>query len=368
MTDHVRWRMILGKAVDPELGSACTAEDRARDAALDWLYEREAVRGDRDLRVVGDGESTLSVPEWINGVHALFPKETIERLEREAVEEFGLHEVVTKKDVLARITPSETLLRAVLLTKHLMNQEVLDLARELVRKVVQQLMATLATQVLTAFAGARIRRRSVHKLMHNFDARGTVRKNLGHYRPETKKLLIETPLFWSRQKRHGERWQIVILVDQSGSMVSSVIHAAVTAACLWGLPAVKTHLVAFDTEVVDLTSAVTDPVELLMKVQLGGGTDIAKAVCYGEQLIENPARTMVVLITDLFEGGNATALVNSVKRLVAQGVKFVTLAALDEKADAAYDRALGQRLANVGAAVGSMTPHQLVAHLRQVLK
>jgi hypothetical protein len=308
------------------------------------------------------------VPRWIDDVHRLFPKETIERLEREAVEEFGLHEVVTNKDVLARIEPSETLLRAVLLTKHLMSAEVLALARELVRKVVQQLLDALAKDVRTAFSGARNRRRSRYRSMRNFDSRGTVRANLRNYDPRTRRIVIEEPLFWSRTKRHGEQWQVIIVVDQSGSMVSSVIHAGVTAACLWGLPAIKTHLIAFDTNVVDLTGQVSDPVETLMKVQLGGGTDIAKATRYAESLIENPTRTVVVLITDLFEGGDADALVQSVKRQVASGVRFVTLAALDDQAAPAYDRELGHRLVKVGASVGAMTPHQLVAFLRDVLK
>jgi Mg-chelatase subunit ChlD len=370
----LRWRLVLGKSAASELDQSCgaSADDLARDASLDWLYERDGTLGDRDIRTTdrsGDlSDSALSVPTWINDVHRLFPKETIERLERDAVEEFGIHEVVTNKEVLERIEPSETLLRAVLLTKHLMNDEVLALARELVRKVVAKLMEALAKEVRTAFSGARNRRRSRYRSIRNFDPRGTVRANLRYFDRDTRKLFIKDPLFWSRSKRHGEQWQIIIVVDQSGSMVSSVIHAGVTAACLWGLPAVKTHLVAFDTNVIDLTSQVADPVETLMKVQLGGGTDIAKAVLYAESLIENPSRAVVVLITDLFEGGDADALVRSVKRQTSAGAKFVTLAALDDKAEPTYDRDLGQRLVKVGASVGAMTPNQLVGFLKGVLK
>ncbi|MGE5183054.1 MAG: VWA domain-containing protein [Acidobacteriota bacterium] len=365
-----RWRLVLGKSSADSLDSigGCTADDLGRDAALDWLYERDPSLGERDIRNADLSESALSVPTWIDSVHRLFPEETIERLERDAVEEFGLHEVVTNKEVLERIEPSETLLRAVLLTKHLMNDEVLALARELVRKVVQQLVEALAKQVRSAFSGARARRRSRHRSIRNFDALGTVRANLRHYDREQKRLAIREPLFWSRSKRHGEQWQVIVVVDQSGSMVSSVIHAAVTASCLWGLPAIKTHLVAFDTNVIDLTGQVTDPVETLMKVQLGGGTDIAKAVQYAEGLIENPARTVVVLITDLYEGGDADALVRSVKRQTTSGVRFVTLAALDNRAAPVYDKELGARLVKVGASVGAMTPNQLVGFLKDVLK
>ncbi len=369
MKPLLRWRLVLGKAAaELDASAGVDADDLARDAALDWLYGRDGTLAERDIRGADLSPSVLSVPDWINQIHRLFPKETIERLERDAVEEFALHEVVTNKDVLARIEPSETLLRAVLLTKHLMSDEVLALARELVRKVVAQLVEALAVQVRSAFAGTRQRRRSPHRTMRNFDARGTIRANLGHYQPAMRRLAIERPLFWSRQRRHGEQWQIVVVVDQSGSMVGSVIHAAVTAACLCGLPAVKLNLIAFDTEVIDLSTHLTDPVETLMKVQLGGGTDIARAVRYAESLIENPARTLVVLITDLFEGGDAEDLVRTARRLVAQGVRFVTLAALDPHAAPNYDRELGQRLVRAGAFVGAMTPFQLVEYLKGIVR
>ncbi len=169
-------------------------------------------------------------------------------------------------------------------------------------------------------------------------------------------MVIETPYFFTRTRRHLEQWQVILLVDQSGSMVDSVIHSAVTAACLWGLPGVRTHLVAFDTEVVDLTADVDDPVELLMKVQLGGGTDIARAAEYGAGLVDRPRRSIVVLISDFYEGGDPNRLVRVVRGLVEQGTKVLGLAALDEQANPDYDRATAQRLADVGAHMGAMTP------------
>ena len=364
---ETRWRLVLGKSAAEEL-EQLDADDLARDAALDWLYDRDESNAERGIRGADLAESQLSVPKWIDDVHRLFPKDTVERLERDAVEEYGIHEVVTNPEVLARIEPSETLLRAVLLTKHLMNDDVLALARELVRKVVAQLVEALAKEIRTAFSGARNRRRSRMKMLRNFDPRGTIKANLKHFDRGSRRLFIRDPLFWSRRKRHGEQWQVIVIVDQSGSMVSSVIHAAVTASCLVGLPAIKTHLLAFDTNVVDFTNQTADPVELLMKVQLGGGTDIAKAVRYAQQLVENPARTVIVLITDLFEGGDAADLVRCVKTLCGQGARFVTLAALDETASPNYDKELGAQLVKVGASVGAMTPNQLVGYLVDVLR
>jgi len=165
-----------------------------------------------------------------------------------------------------------------------------------------------------------------------------------------------------------EKWQIILLVDESGSMMSSVIHSAVTAACLWGLPGTKTHLCIFDTDVVDLTDRITDPVEVLMKVQLGGGTDIGKAVAYAQTLVESPRRTIVVLITDFFDGGSRHVLVSRVKALCDQGCTVLGLAALDEQANPSYDKDMARSLVNVGAHVGAMTPGQLVTFIAEKVR
>ncbi|MEU8122269.1 VWA domain-containing protein [Spirillospora sp. NPDC049024] len=372
--DLERWRLVLGSPAGACMGGLGGAAAE-QDAALDWLYGRDPDLGRRgvrrgggncdgdparsDDRAGGDGPSKLTTVDWLDAVHRLFPKETIERLERDAVERYEIHEIVTDPAVLERIEPDEALLRAVLRTKHLMNPEVLALARKIVEAVVRQLMERLATEVRQAFHGTRSRRPSRVKNSRNFDFHGTVRANLDHYRPDERRLYIENPRFVSRTRRHVEQWQMILLVDQSGSMVGSVAHAAVTAACLWGLPGLKTHLVAFDTSVVDLTSDVTDPAELLMKVQLGGGTDIARAVAYGAGLVENPRRSIVALITDFYEGGDQHRLVREVRRLVQQGTQVLGLAALDEEANPSYDRGTAQRLADEGAHVGAMTPGQL---------
>ena len=361
----VRWRLLLGKSTDGALGAGTlTGPMLGADAALDWLYSRDADLADRDVRQGGSGDSVLSVPDWINEVHTLFPKETIERLEKDAVERYQIHELVTNAEVLERIEPNPTLLAAVLRTKHLMNPKVLALARSLVAKVVKQLMEKLAREIKTSFTGTRERRRSFFRNARNFDARRTIRENLKNYqvapgRAGAGRLVIEQPFFLSRTRRHSTKWQIILLVDESGSMLGSVIHAAVTAACLWGLPSVKTHLCIFDTNVLDLTEDITDPVEVLMKVQLGGGTDIAKAVSYGAGLVEAPRRAIVVLITDLFEGGDPEMLVRHVKNLCEQGTQVLVLAALDESANPSFDRDLAQRLTVAGAHCGAMTPGEL---------
>jgi Mg-chelatase subunit ChlD len=364
-----RWRLVLGAASEQSMG-ALRGEAAGRDAALDWLYGRDGELARRGIRRGGTREggsepSVLTTVDWLEEITRLFPKETIERLERDAVERYEIHDVVTDPAVLERIEPNPTLLKAVLRTKHLMNPDVLALARRIVEAVIRELMERLATEVRLAFHGAKARRASRFKLARNFDVRRTIRANLAHYQPDRRRLVIETPYFFSRTRRHIDRWQVILLVDQSGSMTGSVIHSAVTAACLWGLPGVKTHLVAFDTEVVDLTSDVDDPVELLMKVQLGGGTDIARAVGYGAQLIENPRRTIFCVVSDFFEGGDPHLLVRTVRQLAQQGTHVLALAALDEEANPVYDHELAGRLAGAGAHVGAMTPGQLAAFVAE---
>jgi uncharacterized protein with von Willebrand factor type A (vWA) domain len=363
-----RWRLVLGKAAEEELGG-CSGDFAAMDAALSWLYGRDKELAERDVREGREGgrqASQLTVPEWINDIHRLFPKETIERLEQDAVERYGIDEVVTNPEVLARVEPNEVLLAAVLRTKHLMKPEVLAQARLLVAEVVRRLMEKLAREVRQVFAGPLDRRRrSPRRGARNLDFRRTLRVNLGRWSPQERKLYVEKLWFFTRRRRFTEPWQIVLLVDQSGSMVSSVIHSAVTASCLAGLPGMRTHLVAFDTAVVDLTDQASDPVELLMKVQLGGGTDIGQAVQYAAGLLETPRRSIVILITDFFEGASPELLVRRVKALCEQGTKVLGLAALDEQANPIYDRELAARLVRAGAHVGAMTPGELAGWIAE---
>ena len=362
---QARWRLVMG-AGSEQLCGGLNAEDQARDDCLGFLYDREYgggrnVRGKgRDGEQGGMGESQLTVPDWINHIHELFPKKTIERLEKDALERYQLDEMVTNPEVLARAQPNPTLLKAVLRTKHLMSKEVLAAAQHLVRQVVEELMRHLARDVRNAFQGAVDRRhRSFLKIAKNFDIKETLRRNLKNYDPELRRVLIETPFFHSRVRRQVDQWSIIVLVDESGSMLDSVIHSAVTAAIFYSMRMLKVHLCIFDTAVVDLTGQCDDPVETLMKVQLGGGTDIGQALQYASQLVDNPRRTIVALITDFFEGGPIDRLYAVAKKLVESGVTCLGLAALDEQANPTYDHGVGAQLTRMGWHIGAMTPGEL---------
>ena len=376
-----RWRLLLGEAAQDACGGLSESAGAA-DAALDWLYGRDSDLGARGERTGAPRDKSregnrfgvrtddaVSVPDWINAIHQLFPQEVIERLEQDAVERYGIDEIVTNAEVLQRIEPSPSLLRAVLQTKHLMNPEVLAMARQLVGEVVRRIMEQLQTQVRQAFSGTRDRRKpSRRAVAANFDFKRTVASNLHRYDPNSKRLYLQTPRFNSRSKKHTDTWDIILLVDQSGSMTDSVIHSAVLAACLWGLPGMRTHLIAYDTEVVDLTQDAADPVALLMKVQLGGGNDGAKAIAYAQGLVRNPAQTVLVVISDFYEEHFiAQEMVRRMKQLIGDGAKVLGLMALDAQAVPSYDHEVVQAMANAGAKMGAMTPGHLAAWLAEQL-
>ncbi len=354
-----RWRLILGEAAQDSLGGI--GGWAQADAAMEWLYGRERAKdAHREERGTGPGPSQMTVPDWINEIHTLFPREIIERLEHDAIHRYHLTEMITDPAVLERVEPDEKLLEAVLQTKHLMNPEVLAMARKLVEKVIRDLIERLSRKVKEHRSGPKRPRRTTRPPM-SIDLRRTLRQNLHRWDPVRRRLNVDRVSFLARahQRRHMERWQLILLVDQSGSMISSAIHSAVTAACFWGLRDLKTHLIAWDNNVVDLTDHVQDPVELLLKVNLGGGNDAAKALRYAAQLIENPRSAIVVLITDFYEG-DAGPMVREIASLVAQGTKVLGLAALCDNAYPAYDKDTAARCAAAGARVGAMTPGELV--------
>lgn len=371
---RLRWRLVLGRHASPELSpDGLMGEAGSMDEVLGFLYDREYEDEAREQRgnggrYGGRGASTLSVPDWIHGIERLFPKSTVERLEADALHRYGLHELVTNPEVLERCEPSMALLEAIMQVKGMMSPAVLEAARRIVREVAAQLREQLMTEVRIAFSGRpRLGRLTTRKVARNFDARATLRRNLKNWDPESQQLVIERPWFRESARRHMN-WDVVLCVDQSGSMLTSMIHAGVLASIFWEVRELSPRLVIFDTNVVDLTEHCRDPVETLMSVQLGGGTDIAKAVGYCETLMERPDRTIFVLVTDLYEGGDPKHLIGTLQRLIESGVRVLILAALDEAAEPIYDRRLGATLVAMGAEVGAMTPDKLVSWVSEVVR
>jgi Mg-chelatase subunit ChlD len=373
MNSTDRWRLVLGRYSQqrlPEPG----ADGQRYERALEYLYGREyAGRGGRpdggdpqEPRAGSLDPSAPSIVDWLGEVRELFPSETVQIIERHALDRYGLTELVSDPEVLARIEPSESLLKTLLSLKGQLNPTVLHEVRRIVRAVVDDLRKRLENEVRQAFTGRLSQHRhSPLAVAANFDPRGTIRANLRHWDPDAMRLVVERPLFFQRNTRRIP-WEVVLVVDQSGSMAGSVIHSAVMAGILAGLPSYRLRLVVFDTSVVDLTDIADDPVELLMSVQLGGGTDIARAVTYAEQLIDNPGRAVMVLVTDFCEGGPPSALVAAVRRLVEARVTTIGLASLDGSEHPAYDKQMADRLADAGMSIAALTPGRLAEWLAEV--
>jgi Mg-chelatase subunit ChlD len=366
-----RWRLVLGRYAERRLASGGLLSDHQSrmDRALDYLYGREYQgRGLRDGPGPGSLDpSQITLVDWLGEVRELFPNETVEVIEKHALDRYGLTELVTDPKTLERLEPNQQLLKTLLTLKGHLKGDVLHLARRIIRQVVEEIRRKLESEVRRTLSGRLNRfRHSPMAVAQNFDPAGTVRRNLKNYDRESQRIVVEQLRFFERNTRRLP-WDIILCVDQSGSMVDSVIHSAVMAGILAGLPAFRTRIVVFDTNVVDLSEHTDDPVEVLMRVQLGGGTDIARAVRYCSQLVENPHRTVLVLVTDFCEGAPPGELVRAVKALAEARVKLLGLASLDDQSQPVYDHDMAQRLAACGMEIAALTPQRLAHWLVKVV-
>lgn len=367
-----RWRLVLGKYSQKQLDSSLDGRGKRMDRALEFLYGREyegrGMRGDgqgNDSHGRGGSldPSQLNVPSWLNEVRKLFPSETCLTLEKHALENYGLTDLVKDPKFLEQAKPDMDLLKMVLSFKGHMKGEVLEQARRIIREVVEELRKRLEREFQQVISGrANPFKSSPLKVQQNFDWRGTLRMNLKNYDRERKQIVLEHLRFFSRTKRRIP-WRLVLCVDQSGSMADSVIHSAVTGAILARLPSVNVKLVLFDTSVIDLSEHAEDPLEVLMGVQLGGGTYIGQALRYCETLIEDGPRTALVLISDFEEGGPPNEMLAAVRRMSESGVTLLGLAALDQQVNPYYDKVMATRLQQHGMEIAALTPKMLVEWL-----
>lgn len=369
MNELDRWRLVLGRYAGQRLeGEELEGAAARMDRALEYLYGREYEgRGLRPEDRSGSLDpSQLTLVTWLNEVRELFPQETVEVVEQHALDRYGLTELVTDPRILQRLEPNQQLLKTLLGLRGHLKGEVLETARRIIRQVVEEIRRKLEAEVRPTLSGRLNRfRHSPMSIAQNFDALGTVRANLKHYSLERKQLVIEQARFFERNTRRLP-WDIILCVDQSGSMADSVIHSAVMAGILSALPAFRVKIVIFDTSVVDLSDHADDPVEVLMQVQLGGGTDIGQAVRYCSQLVENPHRTVLLLLTDFCEGAPPGELIRAVKKLAESRVRLLGLASLDDQAHPVYDRNLAGQLSACGMEIAALTPQRLAQWLVEV--
>lgn len=283
------------------------------------------------------------------------------------MDKYELTELLTDKEVLEKLEPNEELLKNILQMKHLLKGEVLETAKIIVKKVAEDITKKLENDVKKAIVGQIDRNKSsLVKNSRNIDFKKTIKANLKNYDVNEKKLVIDKIYFNDRVKRYNP-WNVIIAVDESGSMLDSVIHSAIMAGIFSKLPMLKTNLVIFDTEVVDLSGYIDEPVETLMSIQLGGGTNITKALTYCEGLMENPHRTIVILVSDLYEGYDYKRMYERVKSIIESGAKVIVLTALNMEAEAVYDKNAAKNMAALGAEVASMTPGGLAEWIGKIL-
>ena len=363
-----RWRLTLGKYSRDGLGDFSGIDGPALvriDDTLDFLYGREY---NEERGVMGGQEdSVLTVPAWLNRINELFPKTVTERLEAHALERYGLKELLTDARVLEKLEPNMTLLKQILAMKGAMHGEVLTAARRIVKRVVDELTEKMRSRLRNAVMGRRDRTRSTpFKCAKNFDFRKTIRKNLKNFDRTNNRLAVER-VYFNRNVERYNPWHVTICVDESGSMVANIIHSAVMAGIFAKLPVLSVKLVIFDTNVVDLSGYADDPVEALMRVQLGGGTDIGKALAYCESILSFPRRTIMVLVSDLCDGGGYRPMYAHARSLVESGVKLVCLTSLDMECAGMYDKSAAKHLASLGASVAALTPEGLADFIGSVI-
>jgi len=366
-----RWRVLLGRRPQLEGDTEEDARFAAATRLLDELYGTGAADGEDPTqdRSGGLGEGhAMNVPRWVDEVGELFPRAAKEVLERELVRKRGIAELLERPDILERVEPSLELVKTLLTHRDLMNEKTRGIARKIIDQVVRELKEKLTIAVEPAITGAiRRDRHSPRKVPRNLDLKTTLRRNLHHWDRKHERLLVDR-LFFYAAERNKRPWHIIVAVDQSGSMLGSAIFSAVMASIFAELPAVKTSLFLFDTEIADLSDQVGQPVDVLLQVQLGGGTHIAKAVRYAGQLVREPAKTIVVLITDFYEGGPEADLIREVKFLAESGVRMVGLGALGYDARPEYHKATASKCRKVGMDVLVCTPEKLAESMATIIR
>lgn len=340
--------MVLGGDDADGIGIDLVGDDPARDAALAALYDGE--------RRAGLGSSSPRVARWLGDIRTYFPSTVVQVMQRDAMDRLGLRQMLAEPEMLATVQPDVTLVTTLMGLGRAIPEHSRETARAVVRQVVKQLEERLAAPTRRAVTGALDRaNRSRRPRPGDIDWGRTVFANLDHYQPSLGTVIPERIVGHSRRSQQVLR-EVILCIDQSGSMASSVVYSSVFGAVLASLRSIRTRLIVFDTAVVDLTEAVDDPVDVLFGVQLGGGTDIAGAIGYCQGLVANPRDTILVLISDLIEGGVREELIRRCASLVAGGVTVVALLALSDEGAPVFDQENAEALGAVGVPAFACTP------------
>jgi Mg-chelatase subunit ChlD len=362
-----RWRMVLGGTDDGDGGAArdpgqgvsdvqLDGNDARIDAALAAVYDTKPTKRGGGGRAGGLGSSAPGVARWLGDIRRYFPTSVVQVLQRDAITRLNLRQLLLEPEMLRAVEPDLHLVTLLVELNKLLPDATRATARQVVSQVVEQIEQRLASRAKQAVHGALARsQRSRRPRLSDIDWGHTIHANLRHYLPDQRTVVPERLIGYGRRQRSLSR-DVIVAVDQSGSMADSVVYAAVFGAVLASMPALRTSVIAFDSSVADLTPLLHDPVDVLFGVQLGGGTDIAQAIGYCRQLVTRPADTVLVLVSDLFEGGNVALLHDRVAALTQAGVTVVVLLALSDEGAPAYDHAMAAMFGELGVPSLACTP------------
>ncbi|MFT5167351.1 MAG: Mg-chelatase subunit ChlD [Saprospiraceae bacterium] len=360
MEERIRkWRLILGQKSDPEKEVQLEGTEGSLDQVLEALYD-----GDRKK---GLGSSSPNVNRWLGDIRKYFPKSIVQVMQKDAMDRLGMKRMLMEPELLEAAEPDVNLVATLLSLNKVLPSKTRESARAVVLKVVQELEKRLKNPMREAIQGAISRSvRNRRPKSNEIDWNRTIRKNLKNYQVAHKTIIPEHLVGYGRKGQSLRH--IILLVDQSGSMAASMVYAGVFGAVMASLKSVKTNMVVFDTSVVDLTEELDDPVDLLFATQLGGGTDINKALTYTEGLIQNPSETILVLISDLFEGGNESEMLRRVASLKASGIQFITLLALNDEGAPSFDKSIANQYAAMHIPSFACSPDQFPGLMAAAIK
>lgn len=346
-TELRKWRLILGGQQNDGTGCALNISDIKIDHALEALYDSDR-RG-------GLGASSPNVSRWLGDIRNFFPNTVVQVMQKDAIKRLDLTQLLFEKELLENVEADVQLVATLLSLKNVIPDKTKDTARQVVQKVVDQLMKKLMQPMQQAVTGSLNRSTRNRRPRHNeINWHLTIQKNLKHYQPDYKTIIPETRIGYGRRRTSLK--DVVLCIDQSGSMGTSVVYSGIFGSVMASIPAIKTRMVVFDTAVADLTEELSDPVDLLFGVQLGGGTDIHAALSYCQQVITRPTDTVLVLITDLYEGGEVAGMRKKAVELTAAGVQVVVLLALNDEGAPSYDHTNAQFFSDLGVPVFACTP------------
>lgn len=363
-----RWRLILGQFAEESL--PLDGQDGDTEETLSFLYDREYGEGrgvsSEDLRG-GTGKSVFIVPEWISKVRTLFPKRASDIMQKDALNRYGIDEMLTDPEILQSLEPDITLLGKLLSFRSIIPDRVKKQADDIIRRATEEISKKLESEVKRCFYGKKLSSaQTYYKVYRNFDFKRTVERNLKNYSPEYK-TVIPSKLYFRNTVKCYNPWDVIILCDQSGSMCNSVIYSAVMTGIFAKMPFLRTRIAVFDTSIADLSDYADNAAELLMKVLLGGGTDIYKALCYAESIITSPAKTIVILISDLYDNQDMKRFIRKGADIMESGSRLIVLPALDYESEPSYNRPAAKVLAQLGANVAAVTPEELAEWIGNII-